>query len=412
MPVEEHDPFEDRFTDALRHAGHAFETGGLDLAARGEAQGRRSASRRRAATVGGVSAVALAGTLVLPLVHDDGGRQRAVTTGASFPAASPTAQTPVTRDELLSTLKRLLPEGQFSQEEARGTDEDRPPYARVVYDDGKGEAAVTVALDRLPPGGRTAAGVTECPDRTFFTYDTCTGDTLADGSALTVVKGYGYPNRRSDVKVWTATLVTPTGQHITVAERNSATEAGGPASRDLPPLSLAQLKTLITAGEWRTVVDAMPPDARRPTTEPEHRGSDSAVSSTLGSLLPEGVQVVSKSGGDPTFGYVVLDDGKGASYVQVNVQDDMRDVEDQLFGADARTLPDGTKVAWHQGPGEKGGAGVVMWTVDTIRTDGFRVAISAFNSGAQGAPATRTAPALTMEQMEAIATSEKWRARG
>ncbi|WP_320408496.1 hypothetical protein [Streptomyces nodosus] len=66
MPVEEHDPFEDRFADALRHAGHAFETGGLDLAARGEAQGRRSASRRRATAVGGVSAVALAGTLVLP----------------------------------------------------------------------------------------------------------------------------------------------------------------------------------------------------------------------------------------------------------------------------------------------------------------------------------------------------------
>ena len=40
-----------------------------------------------------------------------------------------------------------------------------------------------------------------------------------------------------------------------------------------------------------------------------------------------------------------------------------------------------------------------MWTVDTIRTDGTRVVVSAFNSGAQNTAATRDAPALTMEQL-------------
>lgn len=49
-----------------------------------------------------------------------------------------------------------------------------------------------------------------------------------------------------------------------------------------------------------------------------------------------------------------------------------------------------------------------MWTVDTIRKDGFRVVISAFNSGAQNTAATRATPALTMTQLKAIATSGKW----
>ena len=107
----------------------------------------------------------------------------------------------------------------------------------------------------------------------------------------------------------------------------------------------------------------------------------------------------------------LCDDGNGASLVQVNVQSDASDVEDQLFGDGTRTLPDGTKVVTHQRPGEKGGAGVVWWTVDTIRPDGYRVVISAFNSGAQNTAATRKAPVLTMKQLEAIATNAKWYAR-
>lgn len=52
-----------------------------------------------------------------------------------------------------------------------------------------------------------------------------------------------------------------------------------------------------------------------------------------------------------------------------------------------------------------------MWTADTIRTDGFRVVVSAFNSGSQNAKATRQTPALTMQQLKSIATSGKWAGR-
>lgn len=84
-----------------------------------------------------------------------------------------------------------------------------------------------------------------------------------------------------------------------------------------------------------------------------------------------------KSSDDGDFAYAVVDDGKGKSMVQVNVQPDMLDVAGDLFGSNSETLPDGTRVAVKQGPGDRGDQ--VMWTVDTMRADGKRVVISAFN---------------------------------
>jgi hypothetical protein len=154
----------------------------------------------------------------------------------------------------------------------------------------------------------------------------------------------------------------------------------------------------------------MPVNSNSPTTpSSSSTGAAVSVTSTLRTLVPKGL-AVSEAGdpGDTGFGYLVVDDGKGKTLVQVNVQADMADVEGELFGSDAEVLADGTKVATHQGPGEKGGTGVVMWTVDTMRPDGSRVVISAFNSGAQDTPATRATPALTMAQLRAIALDTTW----
>lgn len=57
---------------------------------------------------------------------------------------------------------------------------------------------------------------------------------------------------------------------------------------------------------------------------------------------------------------------------------------------------------------EKGAEGVVPWTVDTLRTDGGRVVISALNSGTQHENATRATPALTMEELRAVALTPEW----
>ena len=125
--------------------------------------------------------------------------------------------------------------------------------------------------------------------------------------------------------------------------------------------------------------------------------------------LPHGLTVKASGKQETEYAYVVVDDGQGRSLVQINVQPDMSDVEGDLFGSGAKVLADGTKVATQQGPGEKGGEGVNMRQVDTIRPDGFRVVISAFNTANQSQAATREYPALTLAELEKIATSKVWR---
>ncbi|MBT1190245.1 hypothetical protein HET69_41330 [Streptomyces sp. CJ_13] len=127
----------------------------------------------------------------------------------------------------------------------------------------------------------------------------------------------------------------------------------------------------------------------------------------LESLVPKNGITVASKGGEDDYAYLVLDDGKGASLVQVNVQESMGEALGGRMGG-AATLPDGTKVLETRQPGEKGGAGVLWWTVDTLRPDGRRVVVSAFNTGNQAKPATRKEPALTMEQLRTIALDPKW----
>ncbi|MCF1600220.1 hypothetical protein, partial [Streptomyces muensis] len=325
---------------------------------------------------------------------------------AEQPSATPPAL-PLTGRELIATLEDLLPEGKVSEQRARGTENSTlPPYVHLVYDDGKGPGAIGVSLDRVEPGSDQARQTIDCPDKALVPHDSCVSTRLADGSLLKLFQGYEYPDRRVDTKLWSADLVTPTGQHVTVSEWNAAAEKDAPISRSEPPLSTAQLKELATAQVWRKYVEFIPEDPKpsAPPSTAVEPGVDSVLA-TLVPLLPKGVEVVEK-GHDYT--YVVLDDGKGRSYLQVDVQRGMGDVADELFGDGSETLPDGTRVDFRESGGDKGVAGAVMWTVDTLRTDGFRVVVSTLNSATQHDAPTRATPAVTREQLRKIALSPEW----
>ncbi|MGV9895120.1 hypothetical protein [Streptomyces tendae] len=413
---ERQDPFEDRLGAALRDAGDDFEADRASLVTAGRVRGRRALLRRRTAVVGGVAGVALAGVggaLVLP-GDDPAGPDRSTAASAGTPNGKATAAaTAFSGDGLLRELKGLLPRGTYGEESARGSDHQLGPAAQLVYDDGAGAAAIAMGFARVEPGSARVRELTACPDHNVTPYDDCSSDRLPDGSLLKLYQGYEYPDLRVDTKLWTADLVTAEGQHVSVSEWNSPAEKGAPVSRDEPPLSTERLRELVTAGVWREVVDAIPKSPKpsrstAPRTErPEVSGK--SVGDTLAALLPGTLDVVAHGGQESEYAYVVVDDGRGRSLVQINVQYGMADVAGQLY-ADGETLPDGTRVATRQGPGEKAGSGVVMWTVDTLRPGpaGFRVVISAFNTGDQNKDATRDAPALTMEQLRQIALSEDW----
>ncbi|MDX5563227.1 hypothetical protein PYK79_07830 [Streptomyces sp. ID05-04B] len=418
MPVDQHsDPFEEQLSAALHEAGGAFDHPGSALAAAGQARGHRLRLRRRAAVAGGVAGLALVGVGGTLLAPWDGSPAPNPSSLAASGRASASAK-PASADDVFRTLRKLLPKGRLTKTEARGTNEDLPPLALGVFDDGKGEGAVSVGLDRVrtdaPGKFDPVTAVMPCSDGGQTGFDSCRTDVLPDGSAVTVYQGYEYPDRREDTKAWGADLVTPAGHHVSVIEWNAAAEKGKPVTRPEPPLSTAQLRTLAAAPEWRRIVDAIPRERQKPSAaaSASTRPAEMAgwvILRKLSLLLPDSLKRVSYGSQETGFGYMVVDDGKGRSLVQVNVQPGMSDVADELYGEGSETLKDGTRVAVHQGPGEKGGAGVVMWTVDTMRKDGLRVVVSAFNTADQNKAATRAEPALTVKQLRAVALSPRWR---
>ncbi|MEU7551093.1 hypothetical protein AB0B01_01820 [Streptomyces sp. NPDC044571] len=410
-------PFEDDLGEALRRAGDGFTADRRALVDAGEQHGRRLVARRRAAVVGG-SVVALAvigaGAAYTGGLFDGAGASGLPTVAAppALPTAPPGGERAgsgaVSDEQLIGVLKQLLPGGSLSETQARGTGEPVPPMVSAVYDDGQGKAAVGIGLSRVDPKDEATGQAVACPDKNLVDFDGCTARTLADGSKLLVFQGYEYPDRRVPTKLWRATLVTPEGYQVDVQEWNAPAEKGKPVSRTDPPLDPEQLQALVTSPLWHPALADMPAAAPvgHQTSPPSGVADAGAV---LQSLLPgDGITVVSK-GGRQDYGYVVLDDGKGASLVEANVQSHMGELlAGQFAGPGITVLPDGTKVAAEQKSGEKGGRGVVWWRVDVLRPDGRRVVVSAFNTGNQNKPATRDEPVLTLEQLRKIALDPKW----
>ncbi|MFI9182961.1 hypothetical protein ACIGXG_12095 [Streptomyces goshikiensis] len=416
-------PFEDELGNALRRAGDGFTTDGHALVEAGERRGRRLVARRRAAVVGGsvltLAVVATGGAYTGGLFGGAGGSGGPGRVDVAAPPelsagptkaparggpSSKTGSGAVSGAQLVSVLKELLPGGKVTDTEASGTGAPQGPSVRGVYDDGEGAAQIGVTLTRTDPDGRSTAGALECPDANTTDYEACATETLADGSKVMVFQGYEYPDRREPTKLWRATLVTRQGFQVEVMEWNAPAEKGAKVSRPAPPLGPAQLKAFAASPLWHPALGDLPAaPAEGPAPDPV--GADARA--VLESLVPKsGITVASKGGGGD-YAYLVLDDGKGASLVQVNVQEQMgAALGGHMSGA--TTLPDGTKVLETKQPGEKGGKGVLWWSADTLRPDGRRVVVSAFNTGNQSRPATRKEPVLTMEQLRTIALDPKW----
>ncbi|PWI17748.1 hypothetical protein DI272_29000 [Streptomyces sp. Act143] len=410
MPVDQHsDPFEDRVAAELRAAGGGFEPDLAALTTAGLARGRRLRLRRRAAVVGGAASLALVGVggaLLLP----GGGAGPHQASVAAGPSATPTV-TPtlpaVSDQELIDTLKEQLGYGKFSEERGSGTADKAGPYAALVWDDGDGAAAVAVSLNRVQPGGEEARQLAQCPDKLYVPYDDCKSTRLDNGSVLKIVQGYEYPDKRVPTKWWYADLVSAEGQHVSVSEWNAAAEKDAPVTRDEPPLDNAELQKLATAPAWLKAIDAIPgPPPQEP--EPTQSAPVTDVAKKLVDLLPDGVQVVSRSGDEGEYGYVVVDDGKGKSLVEINVQPNSGDLLGESMFDGAEEVGDGTMLVTHEDAGDKDVAGAVRWTVDTVRINGLRVVISAYNQGGPHDAPGREKPALTIDQLKTIALSSAW----
>ncbi|MER5413686.1 hypothetical protein [Streptomyces virginiae] len=409
--------FEDELAEALRRTGEGFTSDPGALAEAGGARGRRLVARRRAAVAGGsVSALLLIATAGAYSGGLFGSSDAEGAVHVTAPTPTPPAdgrQTgtgAVTADQMIGKMRALLPGGRIDAPKARGTEDELGPRVGVVYDDGKGPAAVFLSLQRVDPFGSGARAQTECEDKNLHGYDACRTEQLPDGSRLLLYQGYEYPDRREDTKVWRAVLVTVQGFLVDASEWNAAADKGAPVSRTDPPLSVEQLKGLVTSTTWHAALNDLPAAEPEPAPPPESivlrdRKAVDALEQLM-TRLRITVPIVSR-GGQDSYGFVVLDDGKGKSLVQINVQPA---ASPSGFSGNSAftTQSDGTKVREVTGPGEKN-KGVTQWKVDTLRTDGLRVLVTAFNTADQNGPATRPAPALTMKQLRQIALAPEWK---
>ncbi|MFJ8310862.1 MULTISPECIES: hypothetical protein [unclassified Streptomyces] len=400
-------PFEDRLGEAMRHTGDSFELEHRrDLVETGLVRGRRRLARRRTAAVAGsvlaLAAVGLGSAYAGGLV---GG------TGPDASVAAPPKPTQQSGDssgeQMVALFKSLLPAGTLTEETGRGAGGPGglgAPYASAVFDDGKGAGLVSLGVSRVDPGSESGSQQVTCPAPSATGYDACKAEKLADGSRYMLFQGYEYPDRREPTKSWRAVLLTPDGALVDASEWNAPAEKGAQVSRDTPPLTAEQLKSLVTSPKWLPVAYGLKAPEKR---DPVRTGpSAEAVQKQLVALLPAGksLKVVEKDGQDG-YASLVVDDGEGRSLVQVNVQTGMSDVAPS---GETSTLPDGTRIGLEKQQGEKGGAGVVWWTADTVRPDGFRVVVSAFNTGDQHKAATRAKPVLTLNELRTIALDPHW----
>ncbi|MBO1333817.1 hypothetical protein [Streptomyces sp. VRA16 Mangrove soil] len=413
------DVFEAELGGALRRVGEEFAVGdGATLVDAGVRSGRRRLRRRRAGAMGGsVAALAVVG-LGASYVGGAFDSPHADVTGvAARPSAStvqgkgPHGTGPVvSKADMIKILQGLLPEGKFSEQDGMGTERGAGANAHLVFDDRHGKAAIGVSVGAVDPQGTEGKQLLQCPDKNAMSFDECRVEKLAGGARIQLMRGYEYPDRRADTKMWSAVLLTREGFTVSVSEWNAPAEKGAAISRPEPPLSLKQLKAMATSDKWRPAMKSIGAAPDEPLAAPPALGQDrETILKRLTSQLPKGLKVKSRGGQESEYAYMVVDDGKGPSLVQINVQTDMKDVENDLFGADAETLPDGTKVTTRTSHGDdKGGAGIVMWTADMMRPDGFRVVVSAFNSEAQTKDANRAEPALTLAELKKIVLSDVW----
>jgi hypothetical protein len=409
--MSEPDTFEDDLLYAITRTGEGFRTertGQADLVAGGYQRGRRRWRRRSAAAVvGGAAALALVGT---GAVHLTGGSTAPTATvaaassgaGGSSPAMTPAAATSpstaaVTGDEVLAAFRALLPKGQITDGQGRGTDDPALQGtfagAQLVFDDGQGKSLLSIGIQKHRKGqsqDRT------CPDPKTVTMDSCSVTTLADGSKLYLAQGYEYPDHRATTKEWMASLTGPDGREITLSEWNAAQEKGAPDSRPNPPLTPEQLKAVVTDKSWDRIVAAVKYDGT------DLEALDTGLSledrkTILAGLLPAGT-TVTKIDGNEVIANARIAQGSATGLVFLRVQKLVLTPGDQtekLFEG-ATVLPDGGRLKLY-GPGTERAKSQPM--ADYLLGD-LRVEVSLDPGGKQ---------LLTLDQLKAIATSPAWK---
>jgi hypothetical protein len=244
--------------------------GGRIQAATGS--GRRHRGGRGLAVAATAVAV-MAGAIALAAVSTDRGHQ-----GTARPADSLLASTPPTTSRTTSaaplSASATPPSRQMSWQQAAttltsllrgwnvlhrsGRAWTNQTLVELVIDDGHGAAQIDLALTYpVSPRVANAPGAPGyglpigCKQDTESSYPDGACTVLGDGTQLQTSKGYEYPADPSrGGKEWLVHALRPNGLEVDLSEWNTPTEKGTPASRPDPPLTIAEMTSLVTSDSW------------------------------------------------------------------------------------------------------------------------------------------------------------------
>ncbi|MFJ4486520.1 hypothetical protein ACIP3D_29705 [Streptomyces longwoodensis] len=420
--------FEDEVGRALRLTAGAYSTEQRLLAERSLARGRRRVARRRIAVAGG-SAMAAALVAVAGVqwggLGDGGGRGNpAATSGSDHDYR----RFSVTREEmkniLFNGMERAGVATAHPEVTAAGSSgPDRPATASFDFGDGWGRARVTLSVRRVDPAQPGLKKLITCPPRAGSPYEECT--TQSDNRA---VKGYTGAGKAGGVKKWAVTMLSSNGYVIDVATYNipspataratpGAGEGGTPtggvrvtptatASSPDPATSLSR-NPRMNPGKLRSLamyVDASFTGTGDPnpfgTVPPGSRPEPGDILPVLKSLLPKRLHVYSEGGTGADGHVVVVDPEKGdTTYIQA-----VRTAGDKEFWSE--TLPDGTKVGTRRTAGEQ--PGVIELRADALRVNGLWMSLTAYNAPSPTSKKRGAEPAVTLDELKAMAVSRAW----
>ncbi|MGA5822971.1 hypothetical protein ACPC54_34555 [Kitasatospora sp. NPDC094028] len=407
-------PLDDRFAALLHDAAElAPDPPAADLADSARRRHLRARRRRTAAIAGATAVVAVAalGVRLLPAADPGAGSTKLAPAGG-WPAE-------ITGTFMTGTFTSLLPPGKITAAGGYGTNEGAvpglAPSAHLLYDDGQGAGLVTLDVDRVAlPIADTTRG-TQCADPVETPTEGCERTVLPGGGIVVVDKL--APVEPMKVREWKVTYTGTDGRQVRVWEVNS-TSYGPPLSRPTPPLTTQQLTAAATSNAW----DPLFTPGAVVTRAPGESGGPSAdqIIATATALLPAGTRT-DPGAAQHTTGRAHLTVTLDGRTSMLSVQTEPRradaasaariraDYEHGGAGPAAARTPDGTFVQVREMHETKAGDGPVLrWVVAALHPDDTEVTVGVWN-GSDETNARPGTPALTTEQLTAIAVAPAWR---
>ncbi|MCC9307287.1 hypothetical protein LN042_09255 [Kitasatospora sp. RB6PN24] len=420
-------PFEDDFSNALREAADASEPPPVQLMAAGAAQRGRRTKRRRAilTATASVAVLAVAGTLAVQ--SPPASSHSAVTdlsAAASVSASASVDPKPVTGDQMLALFKSKLPAGlQLSAPRSQGTEQNdagavQMALAAYTAADGQGKGTVEITVTRQKADLNTKDLACDS------TWQGCTRTRQADGSYLRLdlpPKADGsHPDQgAAGSQLWAVQLQRPDGTVVTASSSNIPAPGQGSTMANGPFLTADQLKALALDPVWPQVGAAL----GAPHDVPDTKGSPTEdwvglpyddILRTAAPLLPSGLteQQIPGVAKDAGFGSFLVDDGHGKSLIRVAVEDwsvyKQNPFDPPIDGefTNAAVLPNGDKLISGTDSHYKG---EVRNFAEVLTPQHLMVVVESFNGTSFTADeVTRSQPALSVDQVKAIATSPTW----